>query len=296
MQPGSGFVPLNAALNPLPWTLEQWLDAFDLCTAHQDIKQLNRAIEHSQQNYRIRRHRHPQSLEAWHQRIATEKQQGWTGPGQSNEKFKLFACEARVFLGMDSIEAIADHIQGTAQTTSGFCEYSNHVKDLEQRSREVATWAMRYYWPVGTLKSRDTSYYGLQNTPTPSADFSYHQAKREAAQARIKTAVSQLQAERNLPSSITARAKAIAEKAHVSQQTLYKSANKLFWHPDSLSFPKATSEPKPAVAGEITQPVKNTVKSFSSESLKLLWLKEITQLYIYVGFCLYLVLLRATAA
>jgi hypothetical protein len=296
MQSGSGFVPLDSALNPLPWTLKQWLDAFDLCTTHQDIKQLKRSIEHSQQNYRIRHYRHPHSLEAWQQRIAAEKQQGWTGSGQSNEKFKLFACEARVFLGMDSIDAIAHHIQDTAQRTSGFCEYSNHVKDLEQRSREVATWAMRYYWPIGTLASRHTSYHSPHNTPTSTANFSYHQAKREAAQTRIRSAISQLQADRNLPNSITARAKAIAEKAHVSQQTLYKSANKLLWHPGHLAFPAATNQPKPASVGEITQPAENTVKILPSGSLKLLWFKEITQLYIYVGFCLYLALLQAAAA
>ncbi len=296
MQPGNGFLPLDSALNPLPWTLQQWLDAFDLCATHQDIKQLKRSIEHSQQNYRIRHYRHPHSLEAWQQRIAAEKQQGWTGSGQSNEKFKLFACEARVFLVMDSIDAIAHHIQDTAQRTSGFREYSNHVKDLEQRSREVATWAMRYYWPIGTLASRHTSYHSPQNAPIPTANFSYHQAKREAAQTRIRTAVSQLQAERNLPNGITARAKAIAEKAHVSQQTLYKSANKLLWHPDHLAFPAATNQPKPASVGQITQPAENTAKVLSSGSLELLWLKEITQLYIYVGFCLYLALFQAAAS
>lgn len=310
MQPGSGYCVLDNDLNPRAWTLKDWLDAFDLCAEGQDLPQLKAAIEHSQQNHRIRHHRHPQSLAAWQQRIELEKQQGWTGPGQSNEKFKLFACEARVFLGMDSPQAIAQHIQEIAQTTPGFYEHSNHTQDLPQRSQEVAQWAMRYYWPLGDAPQRDTSYHSpqsLQNPSTPAIDFSYHQAKREAAQSRIKAALAQLQEQSNLPPSATARAQAIAQLAHISQQTLYKPHNKPLWHPDHLPSQPLTptplnpavaalESPKPAPEQEITQPLTKPALKPQSQTLKLLWLREITQLFIYVGFCLILIHIQAAAA
>ena len=116
-------------LNPLPWTLEDWLDAFDTLAQQQDLERLHRAITDAEHNHRIRGHRNPQSLDSWSERIATEKL-GWSGPGQTNDKLKIFACEARVFLGMDSIGAIAEYIEQLAKLTPGFYEHSSHIKDI----------------------------------------------------------------------------------------------------------------------------------------------------------------------
>ncbi|MGB8702649.1 MAG: hypothetical protein WCD18_24815, partial [Thermosynechococcaceae cyanobacterium] len=239
-QPGSGFLPLDDDLNPQPWGLKDWLDRFDAAAAQQDLDQLRNAIADAALNHRIRNgDKTSQSIGNWQERIDAEKQ-GWSGPGQSNEKFKAFACEARVFLGMDSIDQIAAHIETTALNTPGFLEHSNHQKDLKQRARDVAAWAMKYYWPMGGPSQRSTTYRGEQKNP---ADFSYHQAKREAAQHRIKEAVAQLQQDNRLPANATARAKAIAELIHISQQTLYKDTNKPLWHPDY--FPVAVAPPQP---------------------------------------------------
>jgi hypothetical protein len=167
-------------------------------------------------------------LESWQERIEAEKQ-GWSGAGQSNEKFKIFACEARVFLGMDSLDAIAAHIEETALNTPGFAEHSHHHHDLKQRAKDVAAWAMKYYWPLGGPSDRTTGYHSPQKAP---ADFNYHQAKREAAQHRIKAAIAELQCTNQLPEAATARAKAIVAIAKVSQHTLYRESNKPLWHPD----------------------------------------------------------------
>ncbi|NJM78224.1 MAG: hypothetical protein HC852_23670, partial [Acaryochloridaceae cyanobacterium RU_4_10] len=177
-QPDTGFIPLDQDLTPLPWSLENWLDAFDLAATHQDLPLLRNAIADAKLNHRIRRgDRTPQSLESWQERINEEKL-GWSGPGQTNEKLKAIACEARVFMGMDSVEQIAQYIEQTAQSIPGFQEHSNHQKDLKQRSRDVASWAMKYYWPLGGPASRETGYHGEQKS---IADFSYHQAKREVS-------------------------------------------------------------------------------------------------------------------
>ena len=292
MQPETGFVPLDTDLNPLPWTLKDWLDAFDTLAQQQDLERLHRAITDAEHNHRIRGHRNPQSLDSWSERIATEKL-GWSGPGQTNDKLKIFACEARVFLGMDSIGAIAEYIEQLAKATPGFYEHSSHIKDLPQRSRDVAIWAMRYYWPMGAHPNRDTGYH---SQPPPPADFSYHQAKREAAQHRIKQAVSELKTQDQLPATAAARAKAIADHAHISQQTLYKALNKVLWHPDYLVDETLAKEAEPQLQQDITPSERNESKTEQNKEPQPLINKRITQLLIYEGFVITHLILVALGA
>jgi hypothetical protein len=280
-QPGTGFLALDDNLTPLPWNLEDWLNAFDLAASAQDIPLLEAQIADAKLNHRIRNgDRTPQSLESWSERIAQEKL-GWSGPGETNEKLKAIACEARVFLGMDSEEQIAEYIEHTAQNTPGFHEHSNHQRDLKQRSRDIASWAMKYYWPLGGPAIRETGYHGPQES---IADFSYHQAKREAAQHRIREAIAQLQQSNSLPATATARAKAIVSLAKVSQHTLYKTINKPLWHPEEFPAlaPTKTAEPQPQQ--EITQQLIKTAKPETQKSLDPLINKGITQLLFKVGF------------
>jgi hypothetical protein len=289
MQPHTGFIPLDNDLTSLPWNLEDWLNAFDLAAAHQDQTKLTQQIEDAKHNHKIRTHRNPHSIDIWRDRIEQEKIQGWTGPGQTNEKLKLFGCEARVFLNMDSEQQIAEYIQQTAQNSPGFQQHSNHTRDIAQRSREVAQWAIRYYWPLGTPATRDTGY---NTPPTPIANFSYHQAKREAAQERIKAAIAQLQSQNLLPALASERAKAIAQTARVSQQTLYKSFNKPLWHPDHI--PAQT--PELPTQQDITQLNPKQPEPPNSEPLQPLSTGGITQLLKYVGFVILNLLSEAVAA
>lgn len=289
MQPNTGFIPLDPDLNPLPWSLEDWLDAFDLAAAHQDPTKLTHQIEEAKHNHKIRTHRNPHSIDTWRERIEQEKIQGWTGPGQTNEKLKIFACEARVFLNMDSEQQIAEYIQQTAQNSPGFHQHSNHTRDIAQRSREVAQWAIRYYWPLGAAPSRDTGY---NTPPTPIANFSYHQAKREAAQERIKQAIAQLHSQNLLPALASERAKLIAQTARVSQQTLYKAFNKPLWHPDHLSTPT----PETPIPQAITQPTPNQPEIPNAEPPQPLSNGHFTHLFKYVGFVILFLLSEAVAA
>lgn len=278
-QPGTGFVALGSDLNPLPWELEDWLAAFENAAAQQDLEKLKQAIADAEINYRVRGgDRTPHSLESWQTRIETEKL-GWTGSGESNEKFKLFACEARVFMGMDSLEAIAAYVEETALNTPGFTDYSSHVDNLKQRSKDVAAWAMKYYWPMGGPSERTTGYHGTQKAP---ADFSYHQAKREAAQHRIREAIAYLQQQNQLPETATARVKAIVRIGKISQHTLYKESNKPLWHPDY--FPAPAQTPKPQTEQEITHFIEIVDEKGAERSLQPLINKEITGFLFKVRF------------
>jgi hypothetical protein len=280
-QPNTGFIALNNDLTPLPWTLDDWLNAFDLASSCQDIPLLKRQIADAELNHRIRNgNRTPQSLESWQERIAQEKL-GWSGPGETNEKLKAIACEARVFLGMDSEEQIADYIEQTALATPGFAEHSSHQKDLKQRSRDVASWAMKYYWPLGGPASRDTGYHSPQKS---IADLSYHRAKREAAQHRIREAIAQLQQTNTLPATATARAKAIVSLAKVSQHTLYKAINKPLWHPDEFPALAPAQQTETQPQQEITQQDQQTDQNEKTKAPQPLINKGITQLLFKVGF------------
>lgn len=278
-QPHTGFIALDTDLTPLPWNLEDWLNAFDLASVCQDLPLLKTQIADAELNHRIRKgDRIPHSLESWQERITQEKQ-GWSGPGETNEKLKAFACEARVFLGMDSEDQIAEYIEKTAQSTPGFYEHSNHQKDLKQRSRDVASWAMKYYWPLGGPASRETGYHGPQKSVV---DFGYHQAKREAAQHRIREAIAQLQQTNALPATATARAKAIISLAKVSQHTLYKAINKPLWHPDE--FPVPVKQAEIQTQQEVTQPQSKIDKNQKEKAPQPLINKGITQFLFKVGF------------
>jgi hypothetical protein len=292
-QPHTGFIVLDADLTPLPWNLDDWLDAFDLASSCQNLTLLKRQIADAKLNHRIRKgDRTPQSLESWQERIKLEKQ-GWSGPGETNEKLKAFACEARVFLGMDSEDQLAQYIEKSAQSTPGFQEHSSHQKNLKQRSRDVAAWAMKYYWPMGGPASRETGYHGPQKS---IADFSYHQAKREAAQHRIREAIAQLQQSNTLPATATARAKAIVSIAKVSQHTLYKAINKSLWHPDKFPTISPIKIAESQALQPITQPQTKPEKNATLKPLQPSINKGITQLLFKVGFVILYLLTETVVA
>jgi hypothetical protein len=98
-------------------TLKQWLDAFNLC-APSDISSSSVCLAQPAETT-VSVTIGILTLLKLATTDCSRKAAGLDCSGQSNEKFKLFACEARVFLGMDSIDAIAHHIQDTAQGPPG---------------------------------------------------------------------------------------------------------------------------------------------------------------------------------
>jgi hypothetical protein len=296
MQPNTGFIPLDPDLNPLPWTLEDWLNAFDQAASHQDQAKLTHQIEEARHNHKIRTHRNPHSIDTWRERIEQEKIQGWTGSGQTNEKLKIFGCEARVFLNMDSEQQIAEYIQQTAQNSPGFQQHSNHIRDIAQRSREIAQWAMRYYWPLGAAPSRETGYH---TPPTPIASFSYHQAKREAAQERIKAAIAQLQTEGTLPKTASERADILIKQVSISKKTLYLKVNRPLWHPEHIASqekPEPTPEAETPIQQDSLQLNSKTENSVQPQCPQPLSDKACLRFFKYVGFVILNLLSEAVAA
>ncbi|MBE9155713.1 hypothetical protein IQ265_02515 [Nodosilinea sp. LEGE 06152] len=222
LQPSSGSCLLDDALNPIGSSLARFFWLWDGAASHQDMDTLRHAMKLGRDNHRKRpkRRRHP--VDSWRQDLDLEITEGWTAHGQTNHLLKTIACYGRVFEGHEG-QSLIDYTLRIALHCPGYEQYCRHQHDIE---RKVTAWARAvegYYWPLGSTPTRDTSH--PKNTLVP-----FNQRQSEDAQHRIRTAYTELEQAGELPEQITARAKAIAQAAKVSQQTLYKHLS--LWHPE----------------------------------------------------------------
>ena len=166
---------------------------------------------------------------------------------------KTIACYGHVFERLSGQDLI-DYTLRIATSRPGYEKYCRHRHEIE---RKVTTWVRaveNYYWPLGTTPTRDTA--------SPSSKvIQFNQQQSEDAQSRIKAAYDQLEQTGELPEQITARAKAIARVARVSQQTLYK--HRSLWHPNYL---QGVMHEEPSLSAVESEPNERT--SESSEPLK----------------------------
>jgi pimeloyl-ACP methyl ester carboxylesterase len=221
LQPGSGSCLLDEALNPIGDSLARFFWLWDGAAAHQDLDTLRHAMKIGRDNHRKRPKLRSHPVESWRHDLDVEITEGWTAPGQTNHLLKTIACYGHVFEGHQGQDLIAYTLR-IALNCPGYEQYCRHQHEIE---RKVTAWARAvegYYWPLGTPPSRDTSQ--PKNNLVP-----FNQQQAEDAQHRICTAYAELEQAGELPEQITARAKAIAQLAKVSQQTLYKHLS--LWHP-----------------------------------------------------------------
>ncbi|PZO36916.1 MAG: hypothetical protein DCF17_16625 [Shackletoniella antarctica] len=222
LQPGSGSCLLDDALNPIGDSLARFFWLWDGAAGHQDMDALRHAMKIGRDNHRKKPKRRSHPVESWRQDLDLEITEGWTGYGQTNHLLKTIACYGRVFERLDG-QALIDYTLRIALTRPGYEEYCRHQPDIE---RKVTAWVRaveHYYWPMGTAPTRDTSH--------PQGELVlFNQLQAENAQNRIRAAYAELDRTDTLPEQITARAKAIAQAAKVSQQTLYKHLG--LWHPE----------------------------------------------------------------
>ncbi|MGB3138436.1 MAG: hypothetical protein WBG38_09930 [Nodosilinea sp.] len=221
LQPGSGSCLLDDALNPIGSSLARFFWLWDGAAGHQDMDTLRHAMKIGRDNHRKKPKRRSHPVETWRQDLDLEITEGWTAHGQTNHLLKTIACYGRVFEGHEG-QALIDYTLRIALNCPGYEQYCRHQHDIE---RKVIAWGRAvegYYWPMGTTPTRDTSQ--PKNNLVP-----FNQQQAEDAQHRICAAYTELEQAGELPEQITARAKAIALAAKVSQQTLYKHLS--LWHP-----------------------------------------------------------------
>ncbi|MEB3290407.1 MAG: hypothetical protein VKI82_10860 [Leptolyngbya sp.] len=221
LQPGSGSCLLDDALNPQSGNLARFFWLWDGAAAQQDLDALRHALKIGRDNHRKRPKRRSHPVDTWRQDLDVEITEGWTAHGQTNHLLKTIACYGRVFEGLEG-QALIDYTQRIAINSPGYEQYCRHQHEIEGK---VTAWAKAvegYYWPLGTTPSRESSV--PKNNLVP-----FNQRQSEEAQHRICSAYRELEQSGTLPDQITARAKVIAQTAHVSQQTLYKHLS--LWHP-----------------------------------------------------------------
>lgn len=252
LQPGSGSCLLNDDLNPIGHNLASFFWQWDQAASHQDIETLYQACRIGRDNHRKKPKRRSHPVDNWRQDLDTEITEGWTDYGQTNHLLKTIACYGRVFERLEG-QDLAAYIVRIATSRPGYQQYCRHQAEIERKAQTWARAAENYYWPLGTLGCRKTTAY--QNNLV-----AFNRRQSEDAQHRIQTAYAHLEQSGELPTQITARVKAIAQVAHVSQQTLYKHLT--LWHPDhqgemndviSVSAPTPTAESSPS---ESLEPLK----------------------------------------
>jgi len=253
LQPASGSCLLDDDLNPTGNSLARFFWLWDQAASHQDMDELRHAIKIGRDNHRKKPKRRNHPVESWRQDLDTEITEGWTDHGQTNHLLKTIACYGHVFERLSGQDLI-DYTLRIATSRPGYEKYCRHRHEIE---RKVTTWVRaveNYYWPLGTTPTRDTA--------SPSSKvIQFNQQQSEDAQSRIKAAYDQLEQTGELPEQITARAKAIARVARVSQQTLYK--HRSLWHPNYL---QGVMHEEPSLSAVESEPNERT--SESSEPLK----------------------------
>ena len=226
LQPGSGSCQLDEGLNPIAGNLARFLWQWDQSAQQQDLDALRQALKIGRDNHRKRPKRKTRPVESWRIDLETELAEGWSDRGQTNHLLKTIACYGRVFEGLSG-EVLTEYVHRIALSRPGYAQYCGHQADIQRRCQTWARAAEHYYWPLGAQPTRDSHSGADSRTPI-------NQQRSDEAKNRIRSAIAHLSRLKQLPEQITARAKAIAQTASVSLQTLYKHLS--LWHPDHQSL------------------------------------------------------------
>jgi len=224
----------------------------------QDIDLLKQAIAEAKANYQPPKDN--RKTIQWREDLEQQIQTGWTGQGQSNQLLYLMGKYARVFLGCEEDEKIAEYITKTARASTGFTKFCGDIKRLEQKAKDIAKWCMKHHFP-----------WGSQSKNEEQTDTETQKAQKQAERLeRIRTSVNELNKTGEMPESIRGMAQAIAKAAKVSVETLYE--NKQLWHPEftesrnSTNTNKSTPDPS-AIAPPSEQTETQTERTVTEKAL-----------------------------
>ena len=228
----TGSYLLNNDLQIIGRDLNQFVETWLTVQEHQDIDLLNQAIAEAKANYQAPKdNRKPIK---WREDLEKQIEAGWTGQGQSNQLLYLMGKYARVFLGCEDDEAIAEYIIKTAKAAAGFIKYCGDIKRLEQKAKDIAKWCMKHHFPWGSKNEEQT------DNESESADIENKKVQKQVERIeRIKLAANELNKTGEMPTTIRGMAQAIAKTAKVSVETLYE--NKQLWHPEFTESRNSTN-------------------------------------------------------
>lgn len=231
LQPGSGSYLLNRSGETISDCLERFLNSWDLAAVGNDLEDLRAAIANAQQRSKvIYLPARSQRAEQWRQDDLAIIQQGWTGPGQTNEILKVIARYGRVWEDLGGNDLIS-YVVESAMSAPGYEQFCNHKHEIHRRAQEWAQAAEEYYTPHCSFPKRTSNFHKREcSLDTSHNVIPFNQCIAEAAQERIRQAISDLESREQLPKGADARAKLLTTEAKCSRRTLYKY--KHLWHPD----------------------------------------------------------------
>ncbi|MEM1280903.1 MAG: hypothetical protein AAGG53_13000 [Cyanobacteria bacterium P01_H01_bin.152] len=228
LQPGSGSVLLNHALQPVGDSLERFFNCWDFAAQAQDLTLLHGAIAAAKRNRR--KHRKFQTrLETWRDDLQDEIADGWTDFGQTNHLLKAIATFGRVFLSLSGQE-LATYTAERAKNSPGFDRWCRHQHEIYRKALSWARSVEGHYFPANTLERLKK-----QNTPENNPNYPYeangNKAREWDSTSRILAALRQILASGAYKAftKVTDWSDAIVNLAKCSLETLYKK--RVLWHP-----------------------------------------------------------------
>ena len=221
----TGSYQLDNDLQIIGRDLNQFVETWLTIQEQQDLDLLNQAIAEAKANYQPPKDN--RKTIQWREDLEKQIEAGWTGQGQSNQLLYLMGKYARVFLGCEEDEAIAEYITKTAKAAAGFIKYCGDIQRLEQKAKDIAKWCIKHHFPWGSKKEGQTN----TGSNGENENIENKKAQKQAERLeRIRTSVNELNKTREIPETIRGMAQAIAKTAKVSVETLYE--NKHLWHPE----------------------------------------------------------------
>lgn len=213
--------------------------------------------------------------------LNTEIEKGWTDYGQTNRLLGRIAMRSYIFghylqgssIPLEGRELVHDIVQ-TAQRLSGYREWCRHQHEIDKRAEDWARCVENSrYFPYGYGKSQQSYLTKCLSQPDT---HSWNQQQEESARVRIHQAVACLLEHGCLPSTTTARFKALVKEG-IGGGTLYRHRD--LWHPaefqvvdqvfdenkKNLTTPKAGSQSKndydPALKSLLCETARNQLPS-----------------------------------
>jgi len=200
MQPDSGSLLLNDELEPTSDNFLDFIAQMDFVATHRNFvdEEMRAEAELARDaitKERIFKSKNAKSIiEEWKKDLEFYQSVGWTSIGQTNNLLCKFATYGRVYLGLGN-QDLKKYIIETARNAPGYWEHCRHKHEIEKRAHDRAKGAMKYYWKLGDVAKRESTYKSisgqlLENITNGNEARAYNAVERmEAALKRIQQLV-----------------------------------------------------------------------------------------------------------
>jgi hypothetical protein len=242
LQPNSGSLLLNDELEPISDNFLDFIAHMDFSANknivdeefHEKLRLARESVE--KKRFGFFNVRNKSKVAEWKADLEISIKLGWTGAKQTNELLRIITTYGVVFLGLEG-DNLYQYILATALNATGYTEYCNHHDDIEQRCRERAKNAEKYYWKLGSTPKREIAWKDAFNEIRSGVVNGNENTKLNTIQ-RLKAVLEEIKKELEfVPATKTAFLKFLSKKSSLifkvgfSFSTLKQSAYEALWLP-----------------------------------------------------------------